>query len=479
MKAIFVGYANKHAGNVYRFINPNTNKIILSPDMKWLERKYGDEKNVKPSIISNLYQDIKVYKEADDDDTTTTDFETAFLYGKLKEEIYMEILTGYKEVYAYLGKNKVLVLKMAMYGLVQAASQWFKCLSDMLITLGYNPCESDPCLMYRIDEEGLCNILMFVDENLIVGSRKAIDKVTKEIKNIFSVTVSPRAMEYSGSEMNVAENYLCGWIGQPDLYKNLEKKFGNMLKGQQSTETPSTPGFHVVCNIPEAVFILDHDQKLYRSGVGMLLFLVKHTLPDLSNSTHELLKVMDKATEGHMKELYRVIKYTMDTKNKGLKLQSEDTDDKWKFKAYSDADFAGNKETQISVTGYVMYFMNVPICWRSCEQKRVTLSTTEAEYVACSEVVKDLLFIVYLLRHMKIEVELLIRVNVDNIGVIFLAENQNSSDCTKHVDIRYHFIRQYIKDGTIMIEFVRSSENDSDIFTKNVTSETFSRHSEN
>jgi len=349
----------------------------------------------------------------------------------------------------------------------------------MLITLGYNPCESDPCLMYRIDEEGLCNILMFVDENLIVGSRKAIDKVTKEIKNIFSVTVSPRAMEYSGSEMNVAENYLCGWIGQPDLYKNLEKKFGNMLKGQQSTETPSTPGFHVVCNIPEAVFILDHDQKLYRSGVGMLLFLVKHTLPDLSNSTHELLKVMDKATEGHMKELYRVIKYTMDTKNKGLKLQSEDTDDKWKFKAYSDADFAGNKETQISVTGYVMYFMNVPICWRSREQKRVTLSTTEAEYVACSEVVKDLLFIVYLLRHMKIEVELLIRVNVDNIGVIFLAENQNSSDCTKHVDIRYHFIRQYIKDGTIMIEFVRSSENDSDIFTKNVTSETFSRHSEN
>ena len=79
---------------------------------------------------------------------------------------------------------------------------------------------------------------------------------------------------------------------------------------------------------------------------------------------------------------------------------------------------------------------------------------------------------------MKIEVELPICVNVDNIGVIFLAENQNSSDRTKHVDIRYHFIRQYIKDGTIMVEFVRSSENDSDIFTKNVTSETFSRQSE-
>jgi len=79
---------------------------------------------------------------------------------------------------------------------------------------------------------------------------------------------------------------------------------------------------------------------------------------------------------------------------------------------------------------------------------------------------------------MKIEVELPIRVNVDNIGARFLAENQNSSDCTKHVDTRYHFIHQYIKDGTIMIEFVRSSEIYSNIFTKNVISETFNRHSE-
>ena len=123
--------------------------------------------------------------------------------------------------------------------------------------------------------------------------------------------------------------------------------------------------------------------------------------------------------------------------------------------------------------------MNVPICWRSHGQKGVTLSMTEAEYVACSEVVKEILFIVYLLRHMKIEVELPIRVNVDNIGAIFLADNQNSSDRTKHVDICYHYIRQYIKEGTIMIEFVRSSENKSDIFMKNVTSETFNKHAKN
>ena len=91
------------------------------------------------------------------------------------------------------------------------------------------------------------------------------------------MTVSSIATEYLGCEIDIAENYSCGWIGQPDLYKNLEVKFGTMIKVQRATETPSTPGFHVVRNIPEAVFISDQDQKLYRSGVGMLLFLVKHT----------------------------------------------------------------------------------------------------------------------------------------------------------------------------------------------------------
>jgi len=107
------------------------------------------------------------------------DVETAFLYGKLEEEIYMEIPSGYKEVYQDPGKGTVLKLQMAMYGLVQAARQWFKCLSDVLISLGFKPCESDPCLMYRVNENGLCIILMYIDDNLIIGSNKEIDQVRR------------------------------------------------------------------------------------------------------------------------------------------------------------------------------------------------------------------------------------------------------------------------------------------------------------
>jgi len=109
--------------------------------------------------------------------------------------------------------------------------------------------------MYRVNGNELCIILMYVDDNLIIGSNKAIDKVTEEIKNVFNVTVSPKATEYLGCKIHIAKSNTCSWMGQPHLYKNLERRFGNIVKTQQTTETPSTPGFHVVRNIPNAVYV--------------------------------------------------------------------------------------------------------------------------------------------------------------------------------------------------------------------------------
>jgi len=93
MKAIFAGYKDKHAGNVYRFINPNTNRILLSCDVKWLERKYGDEIFFEPSIISNVYQDIRGYEEIDADDMTTADSDEETNTNKSDTDEEVEIIT--------------------------------------------------------------------------------------------------------------------------------------------------------------------------------------------------------------------------------------------------------------------------------------------------------------------------------------------------------------------------------------------------
>ena len=108
--------------------------------------------------------------------------------------------------------------------------------------------------------------------------------------------------------------------------------------------------------------------------------------------------------------------------------------------------------------------------------KSVVLSTTEAEYMALSEVVKEQKFIVQLLQTMSIEVELPITVHVDNVGAIWLSNNRTTSDRTKHIDIRASFVKEYQEDGKIIIKFVKSEENEADIFTKNTTNVIFSHH---
>jgi hypothetical protein len=115
------------------------------------------------------------------------------------------------------------------------------------------------------------------------------------------------------------------------------------------------------------------------------------------------------------------------------------------------------------VTGFIIYLLGVPICWRSKGQKGVTLSRSEAEYMAVSEALKEILYIFYLLRDMGIPVKFPIMVRIDNIGAIFMAEKTSSGG---HIDTRYHFMREYVEDCVIKIVFLKPDNNDSDLFTK-------------
>ena len=116
----------------------------------------------------------------------------------------------------------------------------------------------------------------------------------------------------------------------------------------------------------------------------------------------------------------------------------------WQLEAFSNSDFANDKETRISVYGYVIHFCGVPVAWKSKSMRSVVLSTTEAEYVAISEVVKEIKFIYQLLESMDVKVPLPIKVRVDNIGAIWLVNNSGVSERTKHVDTRAHFVRTYV-----------------------------------
>ena len=222
------------------------------------------------------------------------------------------------------------------------------------------------------------------------------------------------------------------------------------------------------------------DHETYSSGVGTLLYLTKHSRPDIYNPVRELSKSMDAPAPApaHLKEMYKLIRFVLSTKDYGLKFKLIKSIRKWVLKALRDSDFASDKETRISVYGYVIYFCGIPIAWRSKGLKSVVLSTTEAEYMALSEVVKELKFIVQLLQTMNIGVELPITVHVDNVGAIWLSNNGNTGDRTKQIDIRTSFVKEYQEDGKIIIKFVKSEDNKADILTKNTTNIIFQRHQE-
>ena len=120
------------------------------------------------------------------------------------------------------------------------------------------------------------------------------------------------------------------------------------------------------------------EHETYRSGVGTLLYLTKHSRPDICNPVRELSKTMDAPAPVHLKEMYKVIRFVLSTKDYGLKFELRKDMKKWALRALSDSDFANDKETRISVFGYIMYFCRIPIAWRSKGMKSVVLSTTEA-----------------------------------------------------------------------------------------------------
>ena len=318
---------------------------------------------------------------------------------------------------------------------------------------------------------------MYIDDMLFVGHTEAINEGIESLKQEFKMKQAENLEDYLGIRIVRNQDRTQAWLGQPSIIKSLEVKFLKYVEKLRSTLTPGTPGFVGLRGLDESSLIGEDDQGVYRSGVGILLYLTKHSRPDICNPVRELSKNMDGATRSQEKELLRVIKFVLDTKDFGLKLKPIKEEGSWKLKALSDSDFASDGDTRISVYGFVIYFCGVPISWKSKGMKSVVLSTTEAEYVAVSEVVRELQFIINLLKSIGIEVELPIKVQVDNVGAIWLANNSTTSERTKHVDIRAHYVREFIVDGVVTIVFVKSKDNDSDIFTKNLMNELYKIHS--
>ena len=265
---------------------------------------------------------------------------------------------------------------------------------------GFIVSPADPYMLFKEDNLGICIIIMYVDDMLIIGEKAQIQQFATMIQEEFSVKIQHNLADYLGCEFHMNKEKTRGWFRS--IIKSLEQKFGERAMKERLSMTPGTPRFTArrLENEEEKVNAKDHE--IYRSGVGTLLYLTKHSRPDISNPVRELSKPMDAPAPVHLKEMYKLIRFVLSTKDYGLEFKLIKSIRKWVLKVLSDSDFASDKEMRISIYGYVIYFCGIPIAWRSKGMKSVVLSTTEAEYMAVSEVVKELKFIVQLLQTMSI-----------------------------------------------------------------------------
>ena len=210
--------------------------------------------------------------------------------------------------------------------------------------------------------------------------------------------------------------------------------------------------------------------SMYQSMIGSLLYAAIATRPDISQIVGVLSKFNSCSNESHLSAVKRVFRYLKGTMSMGIRYCKSS---KWDLVGFSDADWAGNLDDRRSTSGNLFLLSNAPVSWQSKKQSNVTLSTTEAEYVALSSATQELVWLHRLLSDIGEVFQDPTVLYEDNQGAISVANNPIIHARTKHIDIRYHFVREKVEDGTIQLKYCPTDEMIADILTKPLPTQCF------
>ena len=170
-----------------------------------------------------------------------------------------------------------------------------------------------------------------------------------------------------------------------------------------------------------------------------------------------------------------ILKYLIGTKKKCLKYEYPNKDKMMQIKAYTDSDWAGDPSDRKSYSGSMIFLDNALVSWGCSKQKTVSTSSCEAEYMAASTAAKEVLGVLNILKSFT-TIEIPIIMYQDNIGATYLTENDIHNKRSKHIDIRYHHVRDLVAQKILKIEYIKTKENIADIQTKALPRAAFEDH---
>ena len=379
------------------------------------------------------------------------DVKCAFLHGKLDKEIYLELPDGHSRKE---GKRFVYRTSNSIYGLRVSPKKWYERLVNSLTSFGLLQCRTEPCLFTKNN----FYLGVYVDDLLFISlDDNETLRFKKHLQEEFTVNYEENVRKFLGFEIKKFSEGSYFLTSQGQIEKMLETfRLEERLK---PVNIPLAPGF----KLNESIDYLDDPTK-YQSLLGGILYIQVCTRPDISYAVNQFSRYAQKPTKTNLHLLKRLLRYLGDTKELGLKYTKNRNGSYMEVEAEVDASWA-DLEDRRSTYGYVVRLNGNLVRWRTKAQKVVARSTSEAEFMGISEVVKEVLFLKNVMTFFDFEVKN-VRIWNDNQGALKMCNNLGAVRRTRHMEIKYFHIVDLVKNGTIEILYKATKELLADMLTK-------------
>ncbi|GAU37106.1 hypothetical protein TSUD_278930 [Trifolium subterraneum] len=380
---------------------------------------------------------------------------------KLTEDIYVEQPLGYQNG----NKNMVYKLRKALYGLKQAPRAWYSKIESYFATEKFKKCSHEPTLFVKYGfNNKILIVSLYVDDLICTGNNLDMILDFKEsMKKNFAMTDLGKMKYFLGVE--VIQSDVGIFIHQHKYAIEILKRFG--MENCNNVCSPIVPG----CKLDKDENGKATDATTFKQMVGCLMYLLA-TRPDLAYSICLVARFMDRPTDIHVAAVKRIMRYLKGTLTDGI-MYKHTSNKNIELVGWSDSDYAGDVNDRKSTSGYVFMLGTGAIAWSSKKQPIVTLSTTEAEYVAAAVCACQSIWLKAVLSHMKRPQNQAIVIHCDNSSSIKLSKNPVMHGRCKHIDVRFHFLRNLTKDGMVEMKHCKSQDQLVDIMTKPLKLESF------
>ncbi|EJF56279.1 hypothetical protein DICSQDRAFT_71809 [Dichomitus squalens LYAD-421 SS1] len=388
------------------------------------------------------------------------DVKTAFLNGDLEEEIYMEQPEGW----VVKGKeDHVCLLKKAIYGLKQASRQWNAKIHQSLLDLEFTRTYSDAGVYVyrRHGGNSVTIVVLYVDDLLLFGDNKNhIKQVKRMLGRQYKMTDLGAVQRFLGLRIRRDRASRIVDIDQEDYVQSVLERFE--MADCKPANTPLPAGAALVKYDGLAS---DAERSCYQSLIGSLMYAMLGTRPDIAFAVTRLSRYSANPSPDHMKYAKYILRYLQGTRTYRIRYNGASNDG---LIAYSDSDWAEDRDDRHSTSGTIFLLAGGAISWASRRQPTISLSSTEAEYKAASDTCRQMAWLRTFFDELGYDMSEPTPLCVDNQGSIFLSVNPVVERRTKHVEIWYHFVREFYEAGQVDIFYVATADMLADALTKNV-----------